>query len=313
MPYRKFGKTGLEVSEVGFGAWGIGGQAYGPADRSESLASLARAEELGCNFVDTAAVYGDSESVLGDFLAGRRANWIVSTKYSGQHEGMTATLESQLARMRTDHVDFYMIHWRPAQGDPIYEELTSLKRSGKTRFIGVSLYSQQDVDAVLSDDRLDGFMVPVSLLNPDPFLANRERIAASGKAVIARSALREGFLAGKFNRDTVFTDPADQRSKWTRSQLAEVVDEVERFRFLEHRAGTLARAAIGYPLSFPETSTVVLGVKRVPEAEEDFGPAAGYRLLPEEYARVAALQQELGLRDARSWVGRLWRRVIHKS
>ena len=257
MPYRRFGATGLEVSEVGFGAWAIGGNSYGSAKRGESLAALARAEELGCNLVDTAAVYGDSEGVLGEFLADRRSRWIVSTKYSGQEAGMTATLESQLRALRTDHVDFYMIHWVPAAGDKLLAELASLKRAGKTRFVGVSLYSAEEIDRVLANSALDGFMVAVSLLDPDPFLARRVAIAASGKAVIARSSLKEGFLAGKFTHATRFTDPADQRSKWSEQQIARTVDQVERFRFLEARAGSLATAAIAYPLVFPEVSSVV--------------------------------------------------------
>ena len=99
MPYRRFGATGLQVSEVGFGAWAIGGKAYGSVDNAESLRALARAEELGCNLVDTAMVYGESEVVLGQFLKGRRDRWIVATKYSYQPAGMTATLEAQLRRL----------------------------------------------------------------------------------------------------------------------------------------------------------------------------------------------------------------------
>jgi len=98
MPCRRFGNTGLQVSELGFGAWAIGGKSYGAVDRQESLRALARAEELGCNLVDTAMVYGQSELVLGEFLRGRRERWIVATKYSFQPEGMTATLERQLTR-----------------------------------------------------------------------------------------------------------------------------------------------------------------------------------------------------------------------
>ena len=82
MRYRTLGGTDMAVSEIGFGAWGIGGNAYGGADRQESLRTLARAEELGCNFVDTAGVYGDSEAVLGEFLRGRRDKWLISTKFS---------------------------------------------------------------------------------------------------------------------------------------------------------------------------------------------------------------------------------------
>jgi aryl-alcohol dehydrogenase-like predicted oxidoreductase len=306
MPYRKFGRTGLNVSEVGFGAWGIGGQVYGKADRNESLAALAKAEELGCNFVDTAAVYGDSETVLGEFLTGRRDRWIVATKYSGQAEGMKATLESQLARLRTDHVDFYMIHWMPGRGEQsLFEELERLKKSGKVRFAGVSLYSREDIASAIGNALLDGFMIAVNLLEPDPFMAMRADIAASGKAVIVRSTLKEGFLAGKFTKDTRFTDPADQRSKWSAEKIAETVDHAERFRFLEHSAGSLARGAIAYPLSFPEVSAVVVGVKKVWEAEEDFGKTAGLRLSSEELDRISRLQSDLGLRKRVGLIRRL--------
>jgi aryl-alcohol dehydrogenase-like predicted oxidoreductase len=306
MPYRKFGKTGLDVSELGFGAWGIGGQAYGKADHAESLAALARAEDLGCNFVDTAAVYGDSEAVLGEFLSGRRSRWIVSTKYSGQPAGMTATLEAQLGALRTDYVDFYMIHWVPGRNEQsLYEELARLKESGKVRFAGVSLYSREDIASALGNSLLDGFMLAVNLLEPDPFVAMRGAIAASGKAVIVRSTLKEGFLAGKFARDTRFTDPDDQRSKWSAAKIAGTVDQVERFRFLEHSAGSLARAAIAYPLSFAQVSTVVVGVKKVWEADENFGKAAGFRLAPDDLAQISRLQSVLGLRERVSLFRRL--------
>lgn len=298
MPYRQFGRTGLQVSELSFGAWAIGGQSYGAVERSESLAALAKAEELGCNLVDTAAVYGDSESVLGEFLAGRRDRWVISTKYSGQKAGMTATLEAQLRALRTDYVDFYMIHWMPGQTEEaLFDELARLKQSGKARFTGVSLYTRADILRAIRDPRLDGFMVAVNLVEPDPFMSLREAIGSSGKAILVRSTLKEGFLAGKFTHDTRFTDPADQRSQWSHERVVHVVDQVERFRFLEHRAGSLARAAIAYPLSFPEVSTVVVGVKKKWEAEENFGKVPAYRLTGDELSEVLSLQAALGLRE----------------
>ena len=297
MPYRTFGRTGLRVSELAFGAWGIGGNSYGAVEKSDSLAALARAEELGCNLVDTAAVYGDSEAILGEFLAGRRANWVVATKYSGQEGGMTATLEAQLKRLGTDYIDFYMLHWLP-RGDEsgLLDELARLKQSGKVRYTGVSLHSALDIDHVIDKTELDGIMVRVSLLDPYPLLARRERLASSGLGVLARSVLKEGFLVGRFTRDTRFTDPNDQRSTWTEEEIVRAVEQVEQFRFLEQDAGTLARAAIGYPLSFPEVSSVVVGVKNVWEAEENFGRTAGYRLSPEVLDKVLMLQSEMGLK-----------------
>ena len=114
MNYRAFGKSGLKVSEVAFGAWGIGGAAYGAVDRADSLNALARAEELGCNL----RRYGDGlrrfRSRIGEFLKGRRSKWLISTKYSGQDAGLEATLDQQLQRLGVDAVDLYMIHWVPS-------------------------------------------------------------------------------------------------------------------------------------------------------------------------------------------------------
>ena len=306
MPYREFGRTGLQVSELAFGAWAIGGESYGTVDRAQSLAALARAQELGCNLVDTAGVYGNSEEVLGEFLAGRRDQWLVSTKYSGQAGGMTATLEAQLRKLGTDYVDFYMVHWLPTGDDAhLLTELEQLKRSGKIRFTGLSVYDIAQVDHLIDATQVDGLMVPVSLLDPDPFRARRARIAAAGKAVMARSALKEGFLTGKYARDARFTDPKDQRSRMSAARIAALVDQVEQLRFLEAEAGSLLRAAIAYPLSFPEVSTTVLGVKTTRHADANFGECAGARLSAASLARVAELQEDLRLRQPDGWLARV--------
>lgn len=300
MRLREFGRTGLKVSEVGFGAWAIGGQSYGSVDRQEALNALSRAEELGCNFVDSALVYGDSERLLGEFLAGRRDRWIVATKFSGQPEGLTKTVEKQLELLGTDYIDYYQIHWVPGKDEAhLYDELAAVRKAGKVRFAGVSLYTANDIDIALSRDDFDGFMVPFNLLQPAPFLDRLERINAAGKAVIIRSALKEGFLTGKFKRDAVFTDPQDQRSKLTPEEIARTVDDAERFRFLEAEAGTMACAAARYALSFPVVSTVVMGTKSARQAESNFGDVPGGVLSPQSLARVSEIQSELGLRGGR--------------
>jgi len=292
MPYRRFGATGLEVSEVGFGAWAIGGTSYGAVDRPESLRALARAEELGCNFVDTAMIYGDSELVLGEFLRGRRSRWNIATKYSYQPAGMTATLEQQLTRLGTDAIDFYQLHW-PPKDQGVYEELYRLKKAGKVRFVGLSLYSPGDIDQVIDHTMLDGVQVPFSLLDPDPFLLRVARLRHSGLAVLIRSALKEGFLTGKFKRDATFPDPHDVRHFLSPAEVATTVDQVERLRFLEADAGSMVRAAIAYPLSFPEVSTVLAGTKTAAQAESNFGRIPGARLSTANLRRIVAIQDEL--------------------
>jgi len=311
MVLRDFGATGMKVSEVGFGAWGIGGGAYGEVDKEQALRTLAKAEELGCNFVDTAAVYGDSEAVLGEFLRGRRSKWIISTKYSAQPEGMEETINAQLRRLGTDTIDFYQVHWAPGPGEhELYEQLYRLKKSGKARAVGVSLKSAGDIDYVLDKTDIDGFMVRLSLLDPDPFVAKRHRIRESRPAIIVRSALKEGFLTGKYNRDSEFTDRNDQRSTWSRKQIAETVDAVERFRFLEEEAGSMVVAAARYPLSFPEVSTVIMGTSKVSHAESNFGVVPGGRLSPASLRRIHELQNEMGLRSWRSRMSEILRGVF---
>ncbi len=296
MNYRTFGKSGIKVSEVSFGAWGIGGAAYGAADRMESLNALARAEELGCNLVDTATVYGESELVLGEFLKGRRHKWLVSTKFSGQKAGLEATLDEQLRRLGVDAVDFYMVHWAPTSREhDLYEALYRAKKAGKARFIGVSLYTIGDISHVLSQTDIDGFMVAFSLLDPDPFLAKLDAIRKSGVGIIIRSSLKEGFLTGKYKRDARFPDPNDQRHSWTPEQIARTVDMAERFRFLEQEVGSMMVGAASYPLCFREASSVALGTKSVKHAETNFGVVPGTRLSDASLQRIQTLQREMGL------------------
>ena len=298
MRLRKFGATSMRVSEVGFGAWAIGGQSYGSVDKADSLRALARAEELGCNFVDSALVYGESENVLGEFLEGRRSRWMVATKYSGQEGGLTATVENQLRNLRTDVIDFYQVHWMPrGKDEALFDEMQKLKQVGKVRYTGVSLYNRNDIDDLIKRPEIDGFQVAFSLLDPDPFLARVRAIRAANKGVIIRSSLREGFLTGKFKRDATFPDPNDQRHKLTREQIAELVDRAEQFRFLEAEAGSMAIAAARYPLSFPEVSTVLMGTKNAAQAESNFGQVPGGELSAASLARINELQVELGVGD----------------
>jgi myo-inositol catabolism protein IolS len=291
----------MKVSEVGFGAWAIGGTSYGAVDRQDSLRALAKAEEHGCNFVDTAFVYGDSELVLGEFLQGRRNRWLIATKYSGQKAGIVATLEEQLKRIRIDTIDFYQIHWCPREQDRhLYDDLYRLKASGKVRFIGVSLHNAGDIDYVLDHTDLDGFQVAFSLLDPDPYLAKLERVRDEKIGVIIRSCLNSGFLTGKYTKDSIFSDQHDQRHQWSRKDIVRTVEAAERFRFLEKEAGSMLLAAARYPLSFPETSTVIVGTRTAEQAAINFELIAANVLQSHTLDRIQSLQEEWGLRSC-SW------------
>jgi myo-inositol catabolism protein IolS len=236
MVYRRLGRTGLLVSEVGFGSWGIGGKAYGGVSRQEAKDAMARAEELGCNLVDTAQVYGDSEAVLGEFMVGRRIKWNIATKYSGQAPSLTAVLEQQLRTLRTDYVDLYQLHWVPGdEGGALYDELRRAKRAGKVRFVGVSASTVSSIAYALNQPDIDVIQIPLNLLQPNPFLKSLQGIRERNVGVIVRSSLREGFLTGKYGYGTRFTDPNDRRSQLSSDKIETILDQVERNR--QHDVG----------------------------------------------------------------------------
>ena len=104
--------------------------------------------------------------------------------------------------------------------------------------------------------------------------------------MIARSSLKEGFLAGGYSRDSRFTDPNDRRSAWPQERIAALVDQVEQFRFLEAEHGSMVAAAARYPLSFDEVSTVIMGTMNVEQARSNFGEIPGGRLSAAAMARM---------------------------
>ncbi len=295
MQRRILGATDLEVSERGFGAWAIGGSSYGPVPAAVALDALARAEALGCNVVDTAAVYGESEAVLGRFLPGRRERWVVASKYSGQAEGMTAVVDAQLARLRTDRLDVYQIHFAPRGDDErLFDELVRLKEAGKIRFGGVSLRSAGDIEHVLGRPGVDVLQMPVSLLDPEPLSRQQAALAVHRPGVIARSALRGGFLTGKYDGAARFASPADQRSQWDAARIRTLAAQADAFRFLGEPGLARTRAALAYPLSFPAVSTVIVSCKDSAQVEANFGSPLPV-LAPEVLAEITATQRRLGL------------------
>src|SRR5437867_12190955 len=187
MRYRTLGRTGLKVSEIGFGAWAIGGNdrgnSYGPTDDATSIAAVRRAVELGCTFFDTADVYGwgHSEEVLGQALEGRREEVGIATKVGGDfYRGgvrmnfdpgyLAFALDRSLQRLRTDHVDLYQLHNPPAElmTDPTtYEVLDALKGEHKIDHYGVSVHERVEALPCLEAGKPETLQIPFSLLRQE--------------------------------------------------------------------------------------------------------------------------------------------------
>jgi aryl-alcohol dehydrogenase-like predicted oxidoreductase len=298
MKYRPLGKTGMEVSEIGFGAWALGDAAWwGAQSDSQSLAALERAVELGVNLIDTAAAYGagKSERVIREFLqqrfaAGRPDKIHVATKiapathvwrpspwerwedvYSEAY--LRRDVEARLASLGTDCLDICFLHtwtraWNRDPGPLL--ALQKLKREGKVRAVGISTpeHDQDSVNDPMKAGLLDVVQVIYNLFEQEASAELLPTAQATGTGIIVRMAFDEGSLTGKYSRDTKFPE-TDFRSIYFRGErLTETVERVEEIRKDVAGSGyTLPQAALLYPLAQPGVSTVIPGIRTPAQAE----------------------------------------------
>ena len=303
--YRPLGRTGLKVSEVGFGAWAIGGNAhgnsYGPTDDATSVAAVRRAVELGCNFFDAADVYGwgHSEEILGQALAGVRERVFIATKVGGDfyHGGVRMNfepsyiafaLDRSLKRLRTDHVDLYQLHNPPAElmGDPkTYDVLEMLKAEHKLEHYGVSIHEPMEGVLCINAGKPETLQVPFSVLRQEWVEELFGEARRAGVGIIAREPLGNGFLTGKIQPTATF--PAgDIRSYWPREMIAARARFAKQLAFLATDGRTLAQGALQFVLAFPEVSTTIPGCKTPGHVEENLHASDVPALTPQDVAKV---------------------------
>jgi aryl-alcohol dehydrogenase-like predicted oxidoreductase len=313
MRYRVLGRTGLRVSEIGFGTWAIGGPAklgpmvtgWGAVDDSESVRAMETAFDAGVNFFDTADVYGDghSEELIGEAFSGaRRDRILIASKFGNQTtpEGQwikdfspkvaRAALEASLKRLATDRIDLYQLHtphpdFRIAQLEDTVDELERLKVAGKIRFYGTSIGPVTHGIELIDKGWGDVLQVRFSILENEPAekllpLAMKRKVG-----IIIRVPLASGYLTGKFTKGVQFP-PDDHRSGMSQPQRDAMVEKVSRLSFLtEGKGRTMAQAALQYILSYEGVSTIIAGAKTASQAAEN-AAAAGATLTDEEMDRV---------------------------
>jgi aryl-alcohol dehydrogenase-like predicted oxidoreductase len=299
MKYRRLGSTDIEVSEIGFGAWGIGGwtpgqRSYGPTDDQASLAALRRAFDLGMTFIDTAHLYGlgQSERLVGRAIRGRRDQIVLATKvgyvdYASPADyspaAIARSLETSLERLGTDHVDLLQLHSPPLDllrtRPEILGCLSDLRARGLIRAAGLSADSPADGAAALELFEFAAVQVNLNMLDVRARACGLfDRARAAGAGIIARTPLCFGFLTGTIAPDTRFPSD-DHRSRWNGPQVARWAEGA---RVLLDLAGaapgrSAAQVALRFCLSFPEVSVVIPGILTAREADEnaaasDLGP-----------------------------------------
>jgi aryl-alcohol dehydrogenase-like predicted oxidoreductase len=307
MEYRMLGRTGLRVSDIGFGAMTIGGEIFGATDDSESLRALNRALDLGMNFIDTADAYGrgHSEELIARLLATRRHEVVLATKGGNQftvRQGLrnfdpdyiTAALEQSLKRLQIETIDLYQLH-NPSQEvmrrGEIFDRLERFKREGKIRFYGVSIEKTDDGIVAVETGKPDTLQLVYNILHQDPEerlfpLAQRENVG-----IIARVPLERGALSGRFQSAAGFADRDWRRGVFPGDQLAQVNAAVAKLQFLvKGNVPNLADAALRFILSQPAVSAIIPGIRTVRQVEDNIA-ASGKRLPPEDLTRLRQLYQ----------------------
>jgi len=306
MKYRRLGRTNIQISEIGFGAWGIGGSMWQGARDDESLRALRRAADLGVNFIDTAYVYGDghSEELVGRFIRERNGEIFVATKIPPKnmiwpakpgsalsetfpHGHIIQCTEESLKRLGTDTIDLQQLHvWQDDWIDVAewYEAISTLKAEGKIRYVGISINDHQPDNALqlVRSGKIDTVQVIYNIFDQTPEQSLLPLCLEQNVGVIARVPLDEGALTGAITPDTTFP-PGDFRNRYFRGdRKKQVVERAERLKtLLGPEAASLPDLALRFCLHHPAVSTVIPGMRSTSHVERNCAVSNGRRLSPD--------------------------------
>jgi aryl-alcohol dehydrogenase-like predicted oxidoreductase len=322
LPTRPLGRTGMDVTAVGLGAWAIGGlgweHAWGPQDDDDSVAAVVRAVEAGVNWVDTAPVYGHghSEETVGAALCAippaRRPYvftkcgllWDDADPMAAQIRDASRIrweLDGSQRRLGVDRVDLLQLHWPPERGIPLrnaWRVLVELRAEGRIRAAGLSNVSVAQLDALEPVGRVDTVQPPLSLLRRDAVAGVVPWCAGRGTGVIVYSPMESGLLSGAFTAARVAALPAtDWRAtapEFTGDGLVRHLALVDRLRPVATRHGVpVAAVAVAWTLSWAGVTGAIVGARR-PEQVDSWLPAAFPLLTGEDLDEVAAALRDTG-------------------
>jgi methylglyoxal reductase len=300
----KIGKSGIEASVVGIGAWAIGGDSmWGKSDDAESVRTIHRARDLGVTLLDTAPAYGlgHSEEVVGRALAGRRSDYVLSTKcglrwdiaegaFRQERDGVRIVLntrperiaeeiEMSLRRLKTDYIDIYIVHWqeKPEFPTPIADTmgfLTKLKEQGKIRAIGAANLSDAQFLEYVRAGQLDLIQEKYSMLDRGCGDRLFGPCAQYGVTFQAYSPLERGILTGKIKSGSqVHMGTARNQVKWFQPEnLAKIAALSEKWAPLcEKYACTMTQLAIGWTAAQGngENVNVLCGARKLDQIEDN--------------------------------------------
>ena len=318
MQYRRFGKTGWQVSEIGFGAWAIGG-AWGDVDDATSMKALHEAVDRGINFFDTADVYGNghSEKLLARlrrerdepmYIAskcGRRAKPHDADAYT--RENIETFLDRTLENLETDCLDLLQLHCPPTEvyyRPEVFGALDELVQAGKLRHYGVSVETVEQALKAIEYPNLASVQIIFNIFRQRPAELFFEQAKKRDVAILARVPLASGLLSGKFTREAAFADN-DHRHFNVQGDAFDVgetfagidfetgLEAVERLRALCPGEATLAQFALRWILMFDAVSCAIPGAKRPDQVEQNAGASDLPAISDETLAQVRKIYHAL--------------------
>lgn len=311
MKLRPLGRTGLRVSEIGFGAWGIGAKQWIGAKDDESVRALDRAVELGLNFVDTALAYGEghSERIVGEAARRHKGRLLVATKippknrrwparrdtpvaevYPGDY--VRSATETSLRNLGLETIDLQQLHvWTDEfldQGD-WREAVERLKKEGKIRHFGVSLgeHTPENGLALVESGLVDSVQVIYNIFDQSPEDRLFPLCAKMNVGVLARVPLDEGGLTGKITPETTFPDGDFRAGYFKGDRKAQVRDRAAKIAAdLGLSLDALPETALRFTLSHPAVSTVIPGMRSVRHVDANCALGDGRGLPPDALAKL---------------------------
>jgi aryl-alcohol dehydrogenase-like predicted oxidoreductase len=286
MRYLRLGKTGFQVSEIGYGAWGIGGTLWLGGEDRESLLALRRAIELGLNFIDTALAYGDghSEQLVGQVVREAEHKIYIASKVPPKNQLWPArpgipisevfpydyimqSTESSLKNLGLDTIDVQQLHvWNPEWivRDEWKRAFEDIKRSGKAQAVGISINDHQPDSAleIIQTGLIDTVQVIYNIFDQTPAKNLFPLAMERDIGVISRVPLDEGALTGRINQHSQF-EPGEFRARYFKGdRKKEVADRVAAIeRDLGIKDDVMPEVALRFCLSHPAVSTVIPGMR----------------------------------------------------
>lgn len=305
MQTRQLGKTDIQITPIGFGAWAIGGGdwgfGWGNQEDKDSIAAIKHALNLGINWIDTAAVYGlgHSEEVVGEAIKGRERPYIF-TKCSQvwdenrkqgnslKADSIQRECEASLKRLGVDYIDLYQIHWPNPEQDieEGWGKMADLKKQGKVRAIGVSNFNVEQMKRAQKVAPIDSLQPPYSLVHPDVQNEILPFCEQNNIGVIVYSPMQSGLLTGTMTKKRVEAMPDND---WRKKSPDFQGERLERNLKLANMLSDIGFphnvsagvVAIAWTLSNPAVTAAIVGGRSTHQVDENL-PAAEFRLRQSE-------------------------------